>query len=79
MRMEYVSPAGEFVLTYQIAVDSVSNATVVWEANDASGPSVKMSRIPVGQLPSAPTKLSQNVIFDSPQVAVDGANNATIV
>jgi hypothetical protein len=62
-----------------VAVDSVGNATVVWEANDANGPSVKMSRIPVGQLPSSPTKLSQNAIFDSPQVAVDAANNATIV
>jgi hypothetical protein len=74
-----VSAAGEFAFSHQVAVDSIGNATIVWEANDNSGPSVKMSRIPLGSLPSAPVRLSQNPILDAPQVAVDAGNSATIV
>ena len=79
--VQTLSEAGQVALGPQVAIDSADRATIVWYSSSSRIESVRLAADgtpgPVQTLSEFPTP--DQYFFQSPQLAVDGSNRATIV
>ena len=78
-----ISPAGQSALNPQVAMDGAGNAIIVWQQFDGVAWRIFMSEYRGGTW-THPSDLNDRINLDgqdavNPQVAMDGAGNATIV
>ena len=75
-----LSEAGQEASQPHVAVDGAGEATTVWRSYNGSDHVIQASEEPAGELWSKPARLSEpGQETYEPQVAVDGAGNATAV